>query len=1144
MPLHLYRSNRIEHLAELLAALLKSAPPTNPFAPIRVAVGSRGMEQWLRQRLAERLGICAAMDFPFPAALVAEALDKQLGDTKDAAPEAPWGPDALAWSILERLPALYEQPDFAALRPYLGVAGAAESREYGLARQIADVFDRYATFRPELAVAWSQGSSAAPVPAHLAWQPTLWKALQEHLSDAPHRATRLARATQALAAAAPPPDSEPLRLFGLSSLPPAWIDLLAALPVDVDLFVLCPSSAYWADLRQRAKAPERWRDLLRDDLPDALAPDDAEPLDGHPLLASMGRVGRDLQLVLESQPPEAVQDAVDLFHDPADAPAPTALAWLQSDLLHARHPSLGAALPGRALAASDSSVQLHACYGATRQVEALRDTLLHLLQAHADLEPRDVLVMTPDVATFAPLVQAVFSEGRTEREPSGGWGPAGAPRLPVMIDDQRLRKQNAFADTLARALALVDERVTASSVLELLLLEPVQRRFGLDAADVPLVDAWARQAGARWGLDAADRAAHDQPRDAQNTWEFALERLALGVCMPDDDGALFAQRILPFDAIEGRSTALLGPLMELVRGLRAALRTLTHPRPLSEWAAPLHALLDQLTATGDDDAWANLQARAAIDALTEHAKHAHSRRPIALAAVRAALDSAFDRASPGSREGSGAITVCAMAPMRSVPYRVIALLGLDDGAFPRQRPSAAFDLTATAPRAGDRDPRDEDRYLLLEALLAARDHLLIFYSGHDVHTNEPVPPAVPVGELCDVLDQSFPSAAGEPPAAARLTRHHPLQAWASANFVPRERGDGEPLPPWSFSERLAFGATALRTTSPAKPLFGQPIPARPPTELSLDALARFLVNPTRGLMQRLSVQLGQVQTLTSDREPVELEPLDRWKLIDALLADRLAGRDTATTLRAAYASGQLPLGDAGQQVAAHLSQQVDGLLHLAALPPGGALRPDDAVPIRLERGGLVLTGQLTRRYGAYLRYVYPSGESAARLLPAWIELLAWCAAHPEHAPQGAILALDPKKPALIGLAPPAESADILWALVDLYLAGQSAPLPLFPRASFAFARVVVSKAGAVNAPPPHVMTEALGAADAAWSGGFATSDVQDAYVDRVWGAASPHREGDAGFNPAFVRLALTTYGPLLLARHTSSAVKKWLEAVG
>jgi exodeoxyribonuclease V gamma subunit len=1152
MPgLHLFRSNRIEVLSTLLAGDVTDKLPGNPFAPITIMVGSRGMERWLRHQLAEKLSVCANFAFPFPAVAIDAIVAVALGQERDPDAPDPWSVDALTWALLEVLPKHVQKPSFEIVHNYLedpaAWNGPVDAKQYGLARRIADVFDRYVEYRPDLARAWSTGGAALPSGAEsLGWQPVLWQGLTGHLGQSAHRATRIEQAEKRLRAEkALPALVSPLFIFGVSSLPPSWMSLLGALSkhIDVDLFLLCPSNRYWADMRKNAGFSA-----------------------AHPLLLSMGTVARDFQRVLESQPDHYVDDGADAFPDPADR-RPCALTWLQSDLLAARHPTEAPDGSSRKIAADDDSVQLHSCYGPTRQIEVLRDLILGMLEDHPSvLEPRDILVMTPDIAKYAPLITAVFSQGLEHRTMKNGqpirgpegWGPAGAPAVPFDIADLSVRRLNPVADALLRVLQMVDDRLEASFVVDLLTLEPVRLRFDLEPDDIPTLVDWIEQSGIRWARDADHRAREGQPADPQNTWRFGLRRLLLGAVMADDGGRLVSgddapgrtTDVRPFGDMEGSDTPLLGKLVDFCNTLFSLIDALREPRSLLAWVEALNDVVDRMTATTESSSWLTVRVRETLEELARSARGAASSRAIGIDALRRTVEGRFDVASRATREQSGAVTFCAMRPMRSVPYEVVCLLGMDEGTFPRQKARLAFDLVSIEPAVGDTDPRDEDRYLILEAILAARRKLVVLYSGRDPRTNEKKPPCVPIGELKDLVDQSFVVPATTKSAGAWMTAEHPLLAVSPRNFLPEHRTASGELLALSFDRRLLSAARARREKLPPPAFFAMPVQraeADEPTEVTLDELERFFKHPIEHFVQRqLKIRLSDEGGSVPDREPIELDGLERWKLRNALLEEYGEQRGPDQVLRDMRAEGTLPLGYSGKaEVSLHASIVEEMLETLPFVRD--ASHP---VPIDVAVGETRVVGSLTSAHGALLTYAGFGDVAARRLIGPWISLVAWHAAGRNDARAIIVLGdLKDGRPAakLVGFDVPHDARGVLAELVSIYRRGTRCPIPLLPKASWDFAKSIKTAASdpsffASGLPTDEdaetAVGKALTAAQKAWDGEY--GDSTDPYLARVYEANSPIVDETGALSLDFARLALTVWGPAVRAYRTANQVKPWI----
>jgi exodeoxyribonuclease V gamma subunit len=1065
-----YRSNRVEVLADALAELLRR-PAGDPMAPETVVVHSQAMERWLAMTLSERLGVCANVEFPFPEKVVLHAFSAVLGEPVEGL--AAWTPERLQWSVLATLPQHLDDPQFGPLRAWLADAPARSvgRRQIQLAKRVARVFDRYVTFRPEMVRRWDIGQETSD---EAGWQPRLWRALRQRIRT-PHIADLALRFKSALSRPKPPalPGFGPrLCLFAMSTLPPFYMDVFGALArhVDTHVFVLAPSAEYWADTRSPGEIAR-----MRDPEGEVQAP---------PLLASFGRVARDFQHLLVERLEGAEEE--DRFVDPA---APTLLGTLQSDVVNL----VSRGVPGdrheppAEIDPADDSLMLHACHGPMRQVEVLRDALLDLFARHPDLEPRDVVVMTPDIESYAPLIEAVFSDGRR-----GDGDDPGFPAVPFRIADRTLRRTNPVAEAFLRVLRLAGARLKASEVLDLLAMEPVRERFRIGIDDLPQVDAWVDAAGIRWGLDAAHRAAHGQPPYPENTWRNGLDRLLLGHALPGD-GRLLYGGVLPHDEIEGSMTDLLGRFVDACETLFGHLQRLPARRTPAEWRDALGRLVADLLR--DREGYYAQPVRDALALLADGAEAAGFRGTIDLDGVVTLLQGSLEAPSPIEGFFSGGVTFSAMVPMRSIPFRVVCLLGMDDGAFPRSTAKAAFDLAARSPRVGDRNAREDDRYLFLEALLAARDHVVVTYTGRDIRTNEALPPAVPVGELLDAAEAGF-----RLPDGGSVKRHlvveHPLQPFSPRCFGAPAGGGRVPRP--SFDRRFLSAARKLHAPRGSAPPFlrgGLPAPAL--EIVTLDELVRFFQGPVRFLLrERLGILLDEADPSREDREPIALDRLEEHGIGAELLRLGLDGLGPEAAFVPVRASGRLPPGVPGRlaydDVVAQARPLVSRVEALMAAPRR------EPVEVDAEVAGMRLVGRVGGlRENGLLAWQYGKARARHRI-SLWLRHLALRIGDPRFDAPSRLVARagDGGAATLVGArVPPADARGALEGLVRLYRAGQRAPLPFFPETSLAWAE-------ALRAADDRGRARA--AAERAWcSSERAPGEDADPYVRRALGTPAP-----------------------------------------
>ena len=657
------------------------------------------------------------------------------------------------------------------------------------------------------------------------------------------------------------------------------------------------------------------------------ADDTTASLPANRLLASWGQDAREMQLVL------GTHEHVD-HHHPIELAEDTLLSRIQADVRADRSPP-GIPLPGAAdarppLAAADRSVQIHACHGRARQVEVLRDAILHLLEEDDTLQPRDVIVMCPDIETFAPLIQATFGAGEVvddELEPLPE--DLRPTDLRVRLADRSLRQTNPVLGVVAQLLDLASRRLTASDVLDLADREPVRRRFRLEDEDLARIRDWVADSGIRWGLDAEHRRPYRLQDLAAGTWKAGLDRVLVGVTMTEEGHRLF-EGVLPVDDVESLAIDLAGRLAELVDRLQDAVDVFDTAKPIREWVGAIATAADALTATSQRDAWQRAQLERMLDDVVRES--AGGDVELTLHEVRALLAERLQGRPTRANFRTGHLTICTLVPMRSVPHRVVCLLGLDDAAFPRKAPRDGDDIMLADPHVGDRDPRPEDRQMLLDALMAASDRLIVTYSGNDVRTNTPRPPAVPVGELLDVIARTV-----QGDARAQVLVRHPLQPFDPRNFKPGELGG---TPAWSFNRVTLDGARAMQDERAAPlPFLSGPLPAEVAPVVELEDLVAFVRHPVRAfLRQRLGFSVATYADEVDDALPIDLDNLESWQIGQRMLDARLAGATEEAALGAELARGALPPGNLAAPVVDKLQPAVEQIVEGAAAAAFGRNR--------------------------------------------------------------------------------------------------------------------------------------------------------------------------------------------------------------
>jgi len=1063
MSLTLHRSARVDLLADSLASVLAD-PPADPFASELVVVPAKGVERWLSQRLSHVLGavygdgVAANIEFRSPRALMSAV----LGD------DDVWHPDRAVWPLLEVIDASLGQAWCAVLTRHLGASGRhgddlRHGRRWAVAHRIARRFAAYAAQRPAMLASWEAGDDTdglgSPIDPDLAWQPELWRRLAAAVA-VPTPSKRLDQVIEQVSADPGSIDlPQRFALFGHTRMPVTEVRLLGALAGHREVGIWLPhaSDALWHALQVVAQDGQ----VPRDD-------DQSHLTAAHPLLATWGRDVRELQRTLAPLATTAIQAGA-----PVERPT-TVLGRLQSDIEANRAPSGGDTVdPG------DHSVQVHACHGPARQVEVLREVLLGLLADDPSLEPRDIVVMCPDIEQYAPLVEAAFGLGGVADD--SAWHPG--QRLQVRLADRSLVQTNPLLDVIGRLLDLAGARAEASAVLDLAGTAPVRRRFGFSDDDLATLGRWVDRTGVRWAFDAPHRDAFDLGGYVQNTWRFGLDRLLAGVAVSADAGRYFGTT-LPYDDVGSSDIDLVGRFAELVDRLRDVTDRLTGSHPVATWVETLRDGLGALTDVGWGDEWQQHQAErelAAIGAEQSAGRPAAGLR-LSLSDVRALLGARLVGRPTRANFRTGTLTVCTMVPMRSVPHRVVCLLGIDDGVFPRAGSLDGDDVLARRPLTGERDPRSEDRQLLLDAMMAAREHLVITYSGADEVTGRPRPPAVPVGELLDAVDATFDD------GRSHVVVHHPLQSFDARNFRPGVLGT---VHAFSFDEAARRAALAARSERSAIPaLGGLALPPVPVRDLELPALGAFLRAPVKEfLRRRLMLNVFEDDDEVLDAMPIELDGLQQWSVGDRLLRDRLRGLSADEALQREWRRGVLPPGRLGWHSAQAIGARVDPIVAKAMGVRGD--RERSSVEVDIDLGGdRRLRGTVADVFGDRVVGVSYSSLGARHHLDAWLPLLALTLMYPDTPWTAGTVARSRDGADLVVFSPidPEQARLHLTDLVALHDLGMARPLRLPLKTGFALV---------------HRGERGGWGARSEWEGGRFAGERDSDLHPEVWGPAAP-----------------------------------------
>ncbi|MCL7488863.1 MAG: exodeoxyribonuclease V subunit gamma [Desulfobulbaceae bacterium] len=1055
--LYFIQSNRLEKLFDRLCEVLADSQD-DPLQPREIVVQNPGMARWVSQQTALRQGIAANLHFPLPARFIWRIFASQLPLQND---EGDFHRSVLLWRIFEQLSGPLPEGMFAEIEAYLGDDHDGR-KTFHLAGRIADLFDQYLVYRPDMLLDWEANPAAE-------WQAVLWNRLPAPPSG--HRAGHLRQFRQKVLQGGLDPLSLPrqLYIFGVSSLAPVYLEVIHSVSrvTDLYLFHLSPCREYWADLssdrelaRKRAGSPRK-----------NVQPGEEYYFTGNPLLASQGKVGR--EFISQIYNLEMIEE--EHYHEPAGR---SMLVALQRDILDLVDHS-GPAAEKIAAEDGDRSVQLHSCHSRMREIQVLHDRLLEMFEHDPDLKPGDILVMAPSMEEYAPAVRSVFD------------GAEGNRFIPWALADRSFRSQEPLVDSFLSLFELCSGRCGAPDVVSFLENPAVLRRFRIDEHGLETIRDWIRDSGIRWGLDRQHRREFVGGVDEAHSWSFGMNRLLMGYFTGRESNLVHG--IAPCgDLLTGRGQ-LLGRLAAFLDRLRRTREHLSAEKPPGQWVQLLLELLDQFYDPAGDEAdqQALLTLRETICGLDDDCRKAGFAGAVNPAVIKAWLEEALAGPSSGQAFLSGRATFCNMVPMRSVPFAVICLLGMNDTDYPRNQSRVGFDLMARNPLPGDRNRRDDDRYLFIEALVSARRVLYISWLGRHQRDNSIRPPSVVVSELLDYLGRSFVSSSGKPLAPPVVD--HPLQPFSSRCF------DGTPATLSYAAQWLPAGGAGEQARFVSEPL------AEPSAEwrtVDVDRFVRFWSNPVRFFLeQRLEMKVQDDEDLLEENEPFLPGHLDRYAASVRLIDDRLQERRATDKVYAQlWAEGVLPHGGFGSNFFQELSAAAESFVPDIAT---FVQDPRDPLEVDIAVDSFRLTGWLGGLYeGGCIRY-RPAKLKGRDLVKLWLEHLIYnVLAGPGSRRRSVYVASDQA----VTFRPVDQPRLELKILLDLYWQGLSTPLHFYPETSRAWFE---GGEGSRES-----------AAQKVWQSGFNIRGEGEAleYCIALQGAAPLDED--------FQRLAAAVYGPL------------------
>lgn len=1056
-----YKSTNLILLGDKLVDQLSGYWPKNPLEQQTVVVQNHGMAHWLSLYLAEKQGVAANLKFEFPAERI-WSLIRQLNPEISKALPSDRKPMALAlMQLLDQLP----KNKFEQLTGYIahGSSELSEFRRWKLAQRISDIFDQYLTYRPDMLQAW-QNRKLATSHASERWQMKLWNRLQAYWQEQAEEAWRhqtdlyvqlLSDLRNGKYQSEHLPDH--IIVFGVGSIPPIFLEVFSELSKYTDI--------HWFYTASHSHKT-------------------------NPFLESMGKKNRDFEQQLEIL---SSQQKISIKHIKKSSDA-TQRAGSQT-LFTAFKKQLSedsAFFNGNA----DKSIQVHSCHSAMREIEVLYDQLLGMMDKYPALQPPDILVLTPDLSTYAPLIDAVFGSEET-----------GKPSIPYHITERSYRHTNSVYEAFKGLLRLASSRFKAPDVLDFLSMDPIRHQFGFSDEQLRTIEQWTDDTGIKWGVDGVFKSSESLPGTNFATWKSGLQRIMLGYAMNQHENKLF-QDIYPYEEIEGIAHGELAGKLNTVLSILFETYECTQIRQsLSQWSEELLGWIDFFFSDEEPFTGAVSSLRSLVQELPRLQKLSAFGDQTSYSVVSDFLTSEMNQQSYSRYAGPG-VTFSSLIAMRNIPAKVVAMIGMNEGDFPRSKIPAEFDLIFKNPQPGDRIQRQEDRQLFLDAILAAEQRLYISYVGKSNRQDTTFPPSVVVGELFNYLESNL--------GIDRENLHtvHPLQPFSPLYF-----GDSDNTQLFSYSQQFFEVAQRLSAGTSGKlfSLLNKTLPEAGDDfkNVSLDDLASFFRHPAKFLLQnRLDIFLMDEQVMDEDREAFALGGLENYQLKQNLLDHYLNEGVLEEFKKVVSVKNLLPEGWPGEKDFQELTKEVEKFgNHLKTLISNN---DPDVLEVDPSLGSYTISGKLKNIFGNR-QLGYRLGKPKPKdIMQSWIfHLMFQLNSKREETVNTFHVGYENGKIIQHTFAEVSKPKNILQGLLNIYWEGLHYPVPFFPATSHAFAKKIVNDETAVE--------DGIRAAQKEWINNFRSygDEGEDSYNQKFF------KDSDVCQNQQFQKLAEIVWLPIL-----------------
>jgi exodeoxyribonuclease V gamma subunit len=811
-------------------------------------------------------------------------------------------------------------------------ASARTSARWELSAQIADIFDQYLLFRPDWLEAWENGTGSFE---EHPWQASLWKAICERWPNMPNRARLMLSfnkdfgfgmgsgsgsgsglgsglgsgsasiassgvGTGAAASAGSGVESvagsvadsssnadtsmaqkwhlpSKLFVFGLSSVAPPMLEAVvrSSKVIEVSWYQLSnvgtgdisPDDLFASLQTAQRTFEELFQEIFREEKVEIRTK----------LLTEKGKVAESD----ESRSETLGKGSYDAKSNPK-----TTLSAIQGRL---RNRNETYDLP------IDDSFQVHKCHSARREVEVLRDRLLTLFETR-EIRPGDVAIVCPDPALYVPFIEEVFGQADGDRD---------APRIPYRISG-RFQSDNVLGtEVFLKALQLANSRFKMPEILDWLEFAPVLGDVAESMGLRETLHRWVMDQRIRWGSDAQQINEFGFSMSGRHTWQHGLDRLMLAWLTSENEDVVFEGYLSGSAVATQDAGVLLGRLATLLSALSDLRETAQKTMNLRDWQQQLDALC--MVLFGE-----NVAYRRSIDAaLTELIRIEElgvESENVPFAVISSHLKTVLGKSGLGRSWNPGVVVCTGMVALHQIPYKVVAMIGLNDGSLPGRTPVAGFDLIPLHPRKGDRLRRESDRQMFLDYVLHTSDVLYISYVGMRQTDNKPMAPSVMITMLLDFMRRSWPARRD---LIDGIVKQHALQPFSKIYYADVgadvRAGGGADVGPHKGAHTRSYSVRNAQLASKLGeiPVIRKPLLAEGERlselrgdfdsneeviAITVEELVRFYRNPTQFLLQKMGISLVEGDLPDADSEPFKLDGLETWKLRDAFVKDWFDGK--------------------------------------------------------------------------------------------------------------------------------------------------------------------------------------------------------------------------------------------------------------